>query len=587
MTANGLLQIGALLAALAVLAPPLARYMAHVLEGSPTGLGRALRPLEHAIYRLCGVDPSEEMDWRRYVIALVLFNGIGVASLMALQMAQAILPGNPRGFPGTTWHLAFNTAVSFVTNTDWQSYGGETTMSHLTQMLGLAVWNFLSAATGIAVLLALIRGLTRRASETVGNFWADTVRGTIYILVPISVLLALALVSQGVVQTFAGSVDVELLQPVRAADGRLVTTQEIAVGPAASQVAIKELGTNGGGFYNVNSAHPLENPTPLSNFLELLAILLIPASLCLTFGRMVGDPRQGWALLVAMTLMFVPMLMAAGWAETASVPSWRALGVDQRAGDLQPGGNMEGKELRFGVTGSALWAVATTAASNGSVNAMHDSLTPLGGLVPMWLMQLGEVVFGGVGSGVYGIIVFVIIAVFVAGLMVGRTPEYLGKKIELQEMKMAALAVLIPPAAVLLGTALAVAVPQGLAGIQAPGPHGFSEVLYAYSSAANNNGSAFAGLSAGSPFYNLSLALAMLLGRYGVILPVLSIAGSLARKKIVPAGLGTLPTHTPLFVVLLIGTIILVAALTFIPALALGPVVDHLSLVAGGPGGPP
>ncbi len=587
MTVNGYLQFAFFMAALFVLAPPLGRYMARVYEGRRTGLDRVLGPLERWTYARCRIDPAADMHWKTYALAVLLFNGVGVVGLVVLQLLQGRLPLNPRGLGQVSWHVALNAAISFVTNTNWQSYSGETTMTDLTQMLGLAVWNFLSAATGMAVLAALIRGLVRRSADAVGNFWTDVVRGTLYILLPLSAVLALALVSQGVVQTFAGAVDVPLLQPFHGADGRVITTQEIPLGPAASQVAIKQLGTNGGGFFNANSAHPLENPTPVSGFLEALAILLIPAALCLTFGRMVGDPRQGWALLAAMTVIFVPLLLTAGWAESAAVPAWAALGIDQRAQDLQPGGNMEGKEVRFGVADSALWAAATTAASNGSVNSMHDSLTPLGGLVAMWLMQLGEVVFGGVGSGLYGMIIFVIIAVFVAGLMVGRTPEYLGKKIELHEMKMAALAVLIPPAAVLFGTAIAVALPAGRAGIHAPGPHGFSEVLYAFSSAANNNGSAFAGLAADSPFYDLTLAATMLAGRYGVIVPVLSIAGSLARKRTTPASPGVLPTHSLLFVLVLVGTIFLVGALTFIPALALGPVVDQLKLAAGGPGGAP
>jgi K+-transporting ATPase ATPase A chain len=587
MTANGYLQLAVFVAVLATVAPPLGWYMARIYEGRPVGLNRVLGAPERWIYRVCLIDPSDEMPWTTYALAVIVFNGVGLVVVMALELAQGILPANPRSLPGLSWHLAFDTAVSFVTNTNWQSYGGETTMSHLTQMLGLAVWNFLSAATGMAVLVAFIRGIARRTSETIGNFWVDVVRGTLYILLPLSIILALALVSQGVVQTLGGDAEVRLLQPVRGADGSLVTTQRIPLGPAASQVAIKQLGTNGGGFYNANSAHPLENPTPLSGFLEVLAILLIPAAQCLTFGRLVRDARQGWALLAAMTLMFVPLLLVTASAESKGVPGWASLGIDQRAGGAQPGGNMEGKEARFWVVGSALWATATTAASNGSVNAMHDSLTPIGGLVPMWLMQLGEVVFGGVGSGLYGMIVFVIIAVFAAGLMVGRTPEYLGKKIELGEMKMAVLAVLIPAAAVLVGTAVAVTLPRGLAAVQAPGPHGFSEVLYAFSSAGNNNGSAFAGLSTNEPFYDVSLAVAMLLGRYGVILPVLAIAGSLARKKTVPTGPGTLPTHTPLFVMLLIGTVVLIGALTFIPALALGPIVDQLKLLAGIAGGTP
>ncbi len=584
MTFHGCAQLALFLAVLAAAAPPLGWYMARVYEGRPGRLKTVLGAPERWIYRVCRIDPSDEMPWKTYALAVLAFNGLGLVALMALVLAQGILPANPRALPGLSWHLAFDTAVSFVTNTNWQSYGGETTMSHLAQMLGLAVWNFLSAATGMAVLAALIRGIARRTSETIGNFWVDVVRGTLYVLLPLSIVLALALVSQGVVQTLRGDVEVRLVQPVRMADGSLVTTQRIPVGPAASQVAIKQLGTNGGGFYNANSAHPLENPTPLSGFLEVLAILLIPAAQCLTFGRWVRDARQGWALLAAMALLFVPLLLVAASAESRGLPGWASLGVDQRPGESQPGGNMEGKEARFGITASALWATATAAASNGSVNAMHDSLTPIGGLVPMGLILLGEVVFGGVGSGLCGMIVFAIVAVFVAGLMVGRTPEYLGKKIELPEMKMAVLAILIPAATVLVGTAVAVALPRGRAAIQAPGPHGFSEVLYAFGSAGNNNGSAFAGLSTNEPFWDVSLAVAMLLGRYGVILPVLAIAGSLARKKTVPAGPGTLPTHTTLFVMLLVGIVVLIGALTFVPALALGPVVDQLKLLAGAGG---
>ena len=587
MTLQGHLQLAFLLAILVAVSAPLGRYMARVYEGRLVRLDRAWGAPERWIYRFCRIDPSTEMSWRTYALAAVSFNGVGLLVLTALALAQGILPANPRALPGLSWHLAFNTAVSFVTNTNWQSYGGETTMSHLTQMLGLGVWNFLSAATGLAVLVALVRGIVRRASDTIGNFWVDVVRGTLYVLLPLSAVLALALVSQGVVQTLDGVREVRLVQPVRTVDGALVTAQRIPVGPAASQVAIKQLGTNGGGFYNANSAHPLENPTPLSGFLEVLAILLIPAAQCLMFGRSVRDPRQGWALLAAMALLFVPLVLVAASAESEEMPGRALLGVDSRAGPSQPGGNMEGKEARFGVAGSAIWATATTAASNGSVNAMHDSFTPIGGLVPMWLMQLGEVAFGGVGSGLYGMLVFVIVAVFVAGLMVGRTPEYLGKKIELREMQMAVLAVVIPAAAVLAGTALAVALPWGRASIQAPGPHGFSEVLYAFSSAGNNNGSSFAGLSTSDPFYNVSLAAAMLLGRYGVILPVLAIAGSIAGKKTIPAGPGTLPTHTPLFVLLLVGTVVLIGALTFIPALALGPVADQLQLLSGAAGGAP
>lgn len=451
-------------------------------------------------------------------------------------------------------------------------------MSYLTQMLALNVQNFVSAAVGMAVLVALIRGFTRRTTDAIGNFWTDLVRGTLYVLLPLSLVLAVALVSQGVVQSLGSTQDVTLLEPAVDVAGNSVTTQRIAIGPAASQIAIKQLGTNGGGFFNVNSSHPLENPTPLANFLELLAILLIPAALCITFGEMVEDRRQGWAILAAMGVVFVPLLLFVTLAEQQGNPVLTSLGVDQVASDSQPGGNMEGKESRFGITNSALWAVATTAASNGSVNSMHDSYTPLGGLVPMWLIQLGEVIFGGVGSGLYGMLLFAIVAVFIAGQMVGRTPEYLGKKIGAFEMKMAAVAILFPCAMVLVGTAVAVSSPIGRETIFNPGAHGFSEVLYAFSSAGNNNGSAFAGLGANTPFYNGLLGLAMFVGRFWVMLPVLAIAGSLAAKKSVPAGPGTLPTHAPLFVVLLVAVVIVAGALSFFPALALGPIVEHLML---------
>jgi K+-transporting ATPase ATPase A chain len=452
-------------------------------------------------------------------------------------------------------------------------------MSYLTQMLGMTVQNFVSAAAGMATLAAFIRGLARRSASTIGNFWVDLVRTTLYILLPLSLILALVLVSQGVVQTFSPYQAVQLLEPTTDADGNPVTTQLIAVGPTASQIAIKQLGTNGGGFFNVNSAHPFENATPLSNFVELLSILVISAALCYTFGKMVGDTRQGWAVLAAMTIIFVALLAVAVAAEQSGNPALTEMGVDQTASALQPGGNMEGKETRYGIANSALWATATTAASNGSVNSMHDSYTPLGGFVPLWLMQLGEVIYGGVGSGLYGMLVFAIIAVFVAGLMVGRTPEYVGKKIEAYEMKMASLVILIPPAVVLIGTALAVSMEAGRATIYNPGAHGFSEVLYAFSSAGNNNGSAFAGLGANNPFYNTALGFAMLFARYWLAIPTLALAGSLVRKKLVPAGPGTLPTHTPLFIVMLIGVVIIVGALTFIPALALGPFVEHLLMM--------
>jgi K+-transporting ATPase ATPase A chain len=580
MTASAVLQIGLYLAVLIALVKPLGWYMARVYEGKPCGLDWALGGLERLFYRLCRIDPAEEMAWTTYAKAMLVFNLLGFIAVYALQRMQQWLPLNPEHLGAVSPDLAMNTAVSFATNTNWQSYGGETTLSYLTQMLGLTVQNFVSAAAGMAVLVALIRGFARRSAQTIGNFWYDLTRSTLYILLPLSIVGALVLVTQGVVQTFHPYEKVTLIQPTQDGDGKPVNEQTIAVGPAASQVLIKQLGTNGGGFFNANSAHPLENPTPLASFLEMLAILVISAALCYTFGEMVGDRRQGWAVLAAMLVIFVPLLLLGYWAEQSGNPRLAALGVDQAAGGAQPGGNMEGKEVRFGIAQSTIWASATTAASNGSVNSMHDSYTPLGGLVPMWLMQLGEVVFGGVGSGLYGMLVFAIIAVFVAGLMVGRTPEYLGKKIEAFEMKMAALVILIPPLVVLLGAAAAVATTWGKAGIANPGPHGLSEILYAFSSAGNNNGSAFAGLSANTPFYNIALGLVMLVARYWLAIPTLAIAGSLARKKSTPVSAGTLPTHTPLFVVLLVGAVILVGALTFVPALALGPIVEHLILMA-------
>jgi K+-transporting ATPase ATPase A chain len=589
MTTNVWIQLLLYFAVLAALAKPLGWYMARVYERRPCGLDRAVGWLERGIYRLAGIESQRDMGWRQYTVAVLLFNAVGFVALYALLRFQGILPLNPQGFAGNTPDLAFNTAASFASNTNWQSYCGETTMSYLAQMLGLTVQNFVSAASGMAVLVALIRGLSRRAAATIGNFWYDLVRSILYILMPLSVVMALVLVSQGVIQNFKAIETANVLQPTTAADGTTFDTQTLAMGPAAAQVAIKQLGTNGGGFFNVNSAHPFENPTPLSNFVELLAILLIPAGLCYTFGVMVGDTRQGWAVLAAMFVIFVPLAIFAVWQEQIGVPAYDAMGINQTASAGQPGGNMEGKEARFGIVNSALWAAATTAASNGSVNAMHDSFTPLGGLVPMWLMQLGEIVFGGVGSGLYGMLVFVIVAVFVAGLMVGRTPEYLGKKIEAFEMKMASLVILIPPLVVLAGTAIAVGGPglEYVAGnevkvnLNNPGAHGFSEVLYAFSSAGNNNGSAFAGLTANEPFYNTALGLAMLASRYWLMIPALAIAGSLARKKYTPPGVGTLPTHRPLFVVMVVSTILLVGALTFVPALALGPIVEHLQMVGG------
>ena len=511
---------------------------------------------------------------------MMLFNIVGILAVYALQRFQAVLPFNPTHIPAVPADLAFNTAVSFATNTNWQSYGGETTLSYLTQMLALTVQNFVSAACGMAVLVALIRGFIRKQSQTIGNFWVDLTRSTLYILLPLAFVFSIVLVSQGVVQSCNPSQKVALLQTTKDANNKTVTEQELAVGPAASQVAIKQLGTNGGGFFNVNSAHPFENPTPLSNFLESLAILLIAAALCYTFGYMVRDKRQGWALLAAMLIIFIPCLMLCVHTEQAGNPLLAKLGVDQTASALQSGGNMEGKEARFGIVSSGIWATATTAASNGSVNAMHDSFMPIGGLIPLWLMQLGEVIFGGVGSGLYGMIAFAIVAVFVSGLMVGRTPEYLGKKIESYEIKMSSLIILIPTIMVLVGTAVAVLVPLGKSAIANAGPHGFSEVLYAFSSAGNNNGSAFAGLSTNNLFYNVALGLTMFFARYWLAIPTLAIAGSLAKKKIVPTSPGTLPTHTPLFVLFLVAVILIVGALTFFPALALGPIVEHLTLIS-------
>jgi K+-transporting ATPase ATPase A chain len=576
MTASILLQPALYLLVLLLLVKPLGAFMARVYQGERTFLSPVLQPVERFIYRLARIHADEDMDWKTYAIAFLLLNFVGILLLYLMQRLQSILPLNPQSLGAVSPGLAFNTAVSFVTNTNWQSYSGEATMSYLTQMAGLTVQNFVSAAAGMAVLIALVRSFARHSAKVIGNFWVDTTRSVLYILLPLALVLALALVSQGVVQTFNGSTNAPLLQSTQDSGGQVINEQEIAVGPAASQIAIKQLGTNGGGFFNVNSAHPFENPTPLSNFLEMLSILLIPAALCYTFGKMIGDTRQGWAILIAMTIIFVALLGITIWAEQSGNPALSRIGVDQTPSNLQPGGNMEGKELRFGITNSAIWATGTTAASNGSVNSMHDSFTPLGGLVPMWLIQLGEVIYGGVGSGLYGMLAFVIIAVFVAGLMIGRTPEYLGKKIEAYEMKMASLMVLIPVVIVLLGTAIAVATSAARAAVYNPGAHGFSEILYAFSSAGNNNGSAFAGLSANSTFYNIALGLAMLFARYWAAIPALAIAGSLVQKKKVPVSAGTLPTHTSLFVIWLIVVVIIVGALSFLPALALGPLAEYL-----------
>nr|WP_269837830.1 potassium-transporting ATPase subunit KdpA [Paucibacter sp. M5-1]MCZ7879591.1 potassium-transporting ATPase subunit KdpA [Paucibacter sp. M5-1] len=582
------INLGLFMALLLLAAWPLARWLHRVAEGR---LPRWMGAVE-GLFRLAGVKPTEGMHWKQYAIALLLFNFIGVLAVYALQRFQGLLPLNPQGMAAITPDSAFNTAISFVTNTNWQGYGGESAMSYLSQMLALTVQNFVSAATGIAVVFALIRGFAGKSLATIGNFWADLSRITLWVLLPISFVLAIFFVGQGVIQNFDAYKEVSTVEatsyqtPKLGADGQPLTdaqgqvlmddvqtsTQTLAMGPAASQLAIKMLGTNGGGFFNANSAHPFENPTALSNLVQMLAIFLIPAALCFMFGRIVGDTRQGVAVLAAMSLMFVAAVFAATSAEQGGNPALTALGVEAGVG------NMEGKETRFGINASSLFAVVTTAASCGAVNSMHDSMTPLGGMVPLVMMQLGEVVFGGVGTGLYGMLVFALLAVFIAGLMIGRTPEYLGKKIEPHEMKMVSIAILITPIVVLVGTAIAVLATAGRAGILNPGAHGFSEVLYALTSAANNNGSAFAGLSANTPFYNTLLGVAMWLGRFGVIVPVLAIAGSLAAKKRIPQTSGSMPTHGPLFIVLLIGTVLLVGLLNYVPALALGPIAEHLML---------
>ncbi len=599
MSANGLLQIALFLGVLIALAKPLGWYMARVYEGKLPVFVRWVAPIENLFYRLCGVDSKQEMRWTRYALAMLWFALLGVLAVYAMQRLQGMLPLNPQGLVAVSPDSAFNTAISFLTNTNWQGYSGESTMSYLVQMAGLAVQNFLSAAAGMAVLVALIRGFARHTVETIGNFWVDVTRSIIYILLPIATVLALVLVSQGVIQNLSAYQTVTTMEtitydnpkmdaagnPVKDAAGNPVTEkattkeQSVALGPVASQEAIKQLGTNGGGFFNANSSHPFENPTPFSNFLAMLAMFVIPAALCYTFGSMVGDTRQGWAILTAMTILFVGFLAVTEYAELQGNPAITALGVDQTASAGQSGGNMEGKETRFGIINSALFATITTAASCGAVNSMHDSFMPLGGMVPMAQIQLGEVIFGGVGSGLYGMLIYAVIAVFLAGLMIGRTPEYLGKKLEAFDIKMASLVILIPPLIILGGTALAVMVEAGKGGVANPGAHGFSEILYAFSSAVGNNGSAFAGLSANTPFYNTALGFAMFFGRIWLMIPVLALAGSLAGKKRIPASIGTMATHTPMFVWLLIGTVVLVGALTFVPALGLGPVVEHLTMI--------
>lgn len=559
---------------------PLGRFMVRVLRGEPHLFSFVFVPVERWILSWSQVKADEEMDWKTFAGALMVFSLLSIALLFLLQLAQPALPLNPSGAGSPTWDLALNTATSFVTNTNWQAYAGETGVSYLTQMMGLCVQNFVSAAAGLAVLAALAYGFSRRSASTIGNFWVLLVRGVL-ILIPISMVIALILVSQGTVQTFAGPVTVPLLDPVQASDGTLVTTQTIPLGPAASQIAIKQLGVNGGGFFNANSAHPFENPTPFANLIEIIAILLIPSALCYSFGRMVGAGRKGVALLIAMTIIFLPLLGLAISAELAGNPVFPSLGVDQTTTELQPGGNMEGKEVRFGIVPSALFSVVTTAASCGAVNGMHDSFTPLGGFVQLFMMHLGEVVYGGIGSGLYGMIVFAIIAMFIAGLMVGRTPEYLGKKIEPHEMTIATIAILVPIFLILILTAVAVMTDAGKVAVFNPGPHGFSEILYAFTSASQNNGSAFAGLSANSLFYNLATAFCMFVGRFAPAVLVLALAGSLAAKKIVPAGEGTLSDHRPLFIIWLVFVVIIIGALSFLPALALGPIVEHLMLYGG------
>lgn len=559
MAAQGFLLIAGFLLVLFVLARPLGTVLARMIGDSPLP---GVAGIERGLWRVLGIR-TDEMGWCQYLIALLLLNLFGLVILFAMLMLQGILPLNPQNYPGLSWDLALNTAVSFVANTNWQSYGGETTMSYLSQMAGLTVQNFLSAATGIAVVFALIRAFSRHSVKTLGNAWVDLTRITLWVLLPISLVIALFFIQQGVLQNF---------HPYQAFTSLEGAKQLLPMGPVASQEAIKMLGTNGGGFFNANSSHPFENPTALTNFVQMLSIFLIPAALCFAFGEAVGDRRQGRTLLWTMTLIFIVAAAVVMWAETQGNPHLMALGADSNI-------NMEGKESRFGILASSLFAVVTTAASCGAVNAMHDSFTALGGMVPMWLMQIGEVVFGGVGAGLYGMLLFVLLAVFIAGLMIGRTPEYLGKKIDVREMKMTALAILVTPTLVLLGTALAMMTDAGRSAMLNPGTHGFSEVLYAVSSAANNNGSAFAGLSANTPFWNCLLAFCMFFGRFAVIVPVMAIAGSLVTKKSQPASIGTLPTHGPLFIGLLIGTILLVGALTFIPALALGPVAEHLSLL--------
>nr|WP_315483461.1 potassium-transporting ATPase subunit KdpA [uncultured Undibacterium sp.] len=599
MTSQSLILMLVFFAVLLALAYPLGKIISQVADEKSTVTGlRWLSFLERGLYKLAGIKSDQEMGWKGYAVALLVFNAFGTLMVYLVQRLQFWLPLNPQALANVSADSSFNTAVSFVSNTNWQGYVGEATMSYLTQMLVLAGQNFFSAATGIAVVFALIRGFSRHSSKSIGNFWVDMTRSTVYLLLPLSVIFATFLISQGVIQNFSSYKEVQLIEPVTysvpatGADGQALKddkgapvmetlttkTQTLAMGPVASQEAIKLLGTNGGGFFNMNSAHPFENPTALTNFFQMIAIFLIPAGLCFAFGRMVGDQRQGIAVLTTMSILFVVMTLGVMVAEQQAHPAYVALNIDQAQSALQAGGNMEGKESRFGISASTLFAAVTTAASCGAVNSMHDSLMPLGGLVPLAFMQFGEVVFGGVGSGLYGMLIFAILAVFIAGLMIGRTPEYLGKKIQAYEMKMTSIVILVTPTLVLAGTAIAVMSDAGRAGILNPGAHGFSEVLYAFTSAANNNGSAFAGLTSNTPFYNIMLAIAMWFGRFAVIVPVLAIAGSLAAKKRLEVNAGTMPTHGPMFIALLAGTVVLISVLNYVPALALGPVVEHLQM---------
>ena len=578
---NQILQYALYIVILVGLAIPLGRYMYKVMVGEKTFLSRVLQPVESGVCRICRIDPSEQMTWKKYALAVGLFSAFGFLFLFLLNLLQGFLPLNPEGIPGCSWHLSFNTTASFVTNTNWQAYSGEMQLSYLTQMLGLTVQNFVSAASGIAVLFALIRGFVKVKQKGLGNFWSDLVRITLYILIPLSIVVAVVIASQGVPQTLSAYDTVDLLEPVTLEDGTLVTQQVIPLGPAASQIAIKQLGTNGGGFFGVNSAHPFENPNALSNLFQMISLLLIPVACCFTFGRGVKDKRQGRALFAAMLILLAVFLAIAAFSEAAGTPQLAQGGrVDLSAGSQQAGGNMEGKETRFGIAASTTWSVFTTAASNGSVNSMHDSYTPFGGFVQMLQMELGEVVFGGVGCGLYGMIGFAILTVFIAGLMVGRTPEYLGKKIEPREMRMAVLVCLATPVAILVGAGLASALPEPAASLNTPGAHGFSEILYAYSSAGGNNGSAFAGFNANTPFLNVSIGLVMLFVRFVPLFATLAIAGSLAEKKAVAVSAGTLPTHDARFVFLLILIVLLVGALSFFPALALGPIAEFFQMIA-------